>query len=99
MKKKQTVGPEKFSKTSKFLKVVSEENRLKILLALKGGAMNVTQIHNKLKLPQNLTSHHISKLKEVGLLNEKHEGTFRNYGLNSKKLKEFSKIFNDLLGI
>jgi DNA-binding transcriptional ArsR family regulator len=97
--KTQSVSGEKFSKTKKFLKTVSEENRLKILLELKGGAMNVTQIHNKLKLPQNLTSHHISKLKKAGLLNEKHDGTFRHYSVNKKKLAEFTRIFKELLGI
>lgn len=97
--KKQTSVSDKFSKISKFLKVVSDENRMKILLALKGGSMNVTQIHTKLKLPQNLTSHHISKLKSVGLLSEKHEGTFRHYSVNTRNFREYSRIFKELFGV
>jgi DNA-binding transcriptional ArsR family regulator len=97
--KRQPAGAEKFSKVSKFLKIVSDENRMKILLVLKGGSLNVTQIHTKLKLPQNLTSHHISKLKSVGLLSEKHEGTFRHYSVNTKTLREHSRIFKELFGI
>lgn len=97
--KKQAIDPVKFAKTLKFLKIVSDENRLKILLTLKGGSMNVTEIHNSLKLPQNLTSHHISKLKGIGLLSEKREGTFRQYGINGKRMKELSGVFKSLLGL
>jgi DNA-binding transcriptional ArsR family regulator len=97
-KKTQGMG-DKFSKSSQFLKTLADENRLKILLALKGKTMNVTQIHSQLRLPQNLTSHHISKLKAVGLLNEKQEGTFRNYSTNSKNLRDLEKGLRDLLGI
>ena len=63
------------------------------------GSLNVTEIHTKLKLPQNLTSHHLSKLKSVGLLNEKHSGTFRNYSVNMRNFKEHSRIFKELFGI
>lgn len=96
---KSTIENAKFSEVSKFLKLVSDENRLKILLTLGEGTMNVTDIHSKLKLPQNLTSHHISKLKSLELLNEKREGTFRHYSVNSKKLKELNKSFRELLNI
>lgn len=88
-----------FSDVNKFLKIVADENRLRILVLLEKGAMNVTEIHSKLKLPQNLTSHHISKLKSLELLLEKREGTFRHYSVNAKKLKEFDRLFRDLLKI
>lgn len=101
MAKKSTSAAEnaKFSEVSKFLKLVSDENRLRILLILGDGTMNVTDIHSKLKLPQNLTSHHISKLKSMELLNEKREGTFRHYSVNFKKLKELEKLTRELLSI
>ena len=88
-----------FLQLHKFLRIVSDANRLKILLALKGNIMNVTEIHTKLKLAQNLTSHHISKLKSAGLLNEKSEKTFRRYSINMKKLKEYEGLFGKTLGI
>lgn len=90
---------QKFAEVNKFFRIVSDANRLKILLALKGNQMNVTQIHTKLKLPQNLTSHHISKLKSVGLLNEKSERTFRHYSINMRKLKEYDGLFRKMFGI
>lgn len=99
--KKSSTKPEnaKFSQVSKFLKLVSDDNRLKILLTLGEGTMNVTDIHTSLKLPQNLTSHHISKLKSMDLLIEKREGTFRHYSVNFKKLKDLNKEFKELLNI
>jgi DNA-binding transcriptional ArsR family regulator len=97
--KKRPAGSDKFSKVSNFLKIVSDENRMKILLALKGDSLNVTQIHTKLRIPQNLTSHHLSKLKSVGLLSEKHEGTFRHYSVNTKNLRQLSQMFKDLFNI
>ena len=97
--KKKSLGTDNFSKAKNFLKTVAEANRLKILFELKNKTMNVTELHTKLRLPQNLTSHHISKLKKVGLLSEKHDGTFRLYSVNKKKLAESTRIFKELLGI
>jgi DNA-binding transcriptional ArsR family regulator len=96
---KQNIESENFKQVNKFLKTVSDENRLRILAVLGDGSMNVTDIHSKLKLPQNLTSHHISKLKALELLNEKREGTFRNYSVNTKKLKEFNKMFREMFSL
>lgn len=97
--KKAPETSKQFLEVNSFLKIVSDENRLRILVLLEDGAMNVTDIHSKLKLPQNLTSHHISKLKSLELLMEKREGTFRHYSVNTKKLKEFNKMLKDLLKI
>lgn len=97
---KQITGESKqFLDVNRFLKIVADENRLRILVLLGEGQMNVTDIHNKLGLPQNLTSHHISKLKSLELLVEKREGTFRHYSVNTKKLKEFNRIFKELMKI
>jgi ArsR family transcriptional regulator len=97
--KKTAENSKQFSDVNNFLKIVADENRLRILVLLENGAMNVTDIHSKLKLPQNLTSHHISKLKSLELLLEKREGTFRHYSVNTKKFKEYHKMLKDLLKI
>ncbi len=97
--KKTQEGNKQFLEVNKFFKIMADENRLKILVLLENGAMNVTDIHTKLKLPQNLTSHHISKLKSVELLLEKREGTFRNYSVNVKQLKEYNKMVKELFKI
>jgi ArsR family transcriptional regulator, arsenate/arsenite/antimonite-responsive transcriptional repressor len=83
----------------KFLAMVAEPNRLRILYLLKKKSMNVTEIYESLKLPQNLTSHHISRLKKADLLVERREGTFRHYGLNVKQLRKYFGMFKDYLEI
>lgn len=97
--KKRSSQAKNFSQVKNFLKTVSDENRLRILFALKGRVMNVTEIHEKLNLPQNLTSHHLSKLKKAGLLVEKSKGTFRNYSISAKKLKECERMFKKIIGV
>lgn len=95
--KKDKIKGKDFLRINKFLKSISDKNRLRIILELKGRVMNVTELHTSLRLPQNLTSHHISKLKEMGLLSEKSEGTFRNYAVNSKKMKEYENMLKKTL--
>ncbi|KKQ53478.1 MAG: Transcription regulator ArsR [Parcubacteria group bacterium GW2011_GWD2_38_11] len=97
--KKTNEGGKQFLEVNNFLKIIADENRLRILVLLENGAMNVTDIHNKLNLPQNLTSHHISKLKSLELLTEKREGTFRHYSVNTKNLKEYTRLFKELMKI
>lgn len=105
MAKKSKVGAKKapqsaaFLEVSQFLKIVSDENRMKILLTLGSETMNVTDIYSKIGLPQNLTSHHITKLKSIDLLNEKRDGVFRNYSVNIKRMKELNKMFRDMFKI
>jgi len=90
---------ERIADLNAFLKAVSDMNRLRILYVLKGKTLNVGEIYGKLKLPQNLTSHHISRLKRIGVLNERRDGVFRHYSLNVKKLKQYSDMFKDTLGL
>jgi DNA-binding transcriptional ArsR family regulator len=94
---KSVSSKDQFAVVNKFLRTVADKNRLRILQVLDGKSMTVGEIYHKLKLPQNLTSHHISRLKSLELLSEKREGTFRIYSVNPKKLKEFSKAFQALL--
>jgi len=58
-----------------FLKVISEENRLKILCILRKQEKCVCEIWQFLDLPQNLISHHLKVLKDSGLIDSRKEGT------------------------
>ena len=51
--------------TAEFLKIIAEENRLKILCTLKAGERCVCDIWQDLNIPQNLASHHLKILKAV----------------------------------
>lgn len=87
------------SQVTKFLKVISEENRLKILCLLKKKEMCVCDIWQYLDLAQNLTSHHLKVLKNYGLVSSRQEGLKVTYSINKKTLSKYSKLLNSYLSL
>ncbi len=85
------------SKTIKFLKIISEENRLKILCLLKEGEKCVCEIWQYLNLAQNLTSHHLKVLKDFKLISAKQKGLKVFYKLNKKVVEKYLKLLNTYL--
>jgi len=73
----------------KYLVAISEPNRLKILELLKGGEKCACKIHPRLKLPQNLSSHHLKVLTNLGLLKSRREGTNIIYSRNEDVIKHY----------
>ena len=78
----------KLKKTVDFLKIMAEENRVRILCMLKNGPKCVCEIWPALDLPQNLTSHHLGILKEAELVISKKQGLKVFYELNDKNLNK-----------
>ncbi len=87
------------AKITEFLKVISEENRLKILCILKKEEKCVCEIWQYLDLPQNLTSHHLKVLKDFGLIKSKKEGLKVFYSIDQNALANYLKSFNQFLTI
>ena len=85
------------SQTADLLKVIAEENRLKILCTLKKGERCVCDIWKDLEIPQNLASHHLRVLKEAGLLESRKEGLSVIYSINKKEMKKFNLSITNLL--
>ena len=84
-------------KLKEFLKIISDTNRLRILCLLAKKELCVCEIFEALKLPQNLVSHHLAKLKKLLLVEERKEGTFVIYSINRKNLKQFKVLFNQII--
>ncbi len=84
-------------KTYNFLRVISDANRLKILCLLQKGAKCVCEIVPMVGISDKLVSHHLKKMKSIGLLTEKREGNFIRYSLDKKVIKEYKKIFNQII--
>lgn len=80
-----------------FLKVISEENRLKILCILKKQEKCVCEIWQFLDLPQNLISHHLKVLKNYGLIDSRKEGTKVFYFLNQRNIKKFTSLLSHFI--
>ena len=73
----------------KYLIVISEPNRLEILKFLKNGEKCACEIHPKLNLTQNLSSHHLKVLKDFGLITGKREGNKIIYSRNENIIKNY----------
>jgi len=84
------------SKAAEFLKIISEENRLKILCILQNGEKCVCEIWQWLDLPQNLVSHHLKVLKDFGLIKYQKEGLKVFYSLNAEHIKKNLLLINKL---
>lgn len=80
-----------------FLKIVAEENRLKILCILRNGEKCVCDMWQYLNLPQNLVSHHLKVLRDLGLIFSEKRGLKVFYKLNKKVVKKYLKLLNKLL--
>jgi len=85
------------SQVAEFLKVISEENRLKILCLLKENEKCVCDIWQYLDLAQNLTSHHLKVLKDFGLVSSRQEGLKVIYSISKNTIKKYSKLLNNYL--
>lgn len=71
------------------LKALSDETRYQILKLLsKNGPMKGQDIVKQMQLAPSTISHHMSELKESGLITEEPVKTSKYYGLASNKIKE-----------
>ena len=80
-----------------FLRIVSDENRLKTLCLLNRGERCVCGIWQELEIPQNLASHHLKVLKDFDLLNSEKVGLKVIYRLNGKTLLKYQNLLNHFL--
>ena len=86
-----------FQKIGDFLKIINEPNRLKILCFLQKGEQCVCNIWKSLKLPQNLTSHHLKILKDFNLINSKQEGRKIIYSSNKEIISKYNSLLSNFL--
>jgi ArsR family transcriptional regulator len=94
---KHVVSSPELMKTVDFLKVIAEENRLKILCLLQKGDLCVCDIWQYLGLPQNLTSHHLKVLKDFGLITSRKEGLRVHYSIDKKTVHQFNHLLSHFL--
>lgn len=75
------------------LKILSEENRLRILCILQNDQHCVCQIFQQLKLSQSLVSHHLKDLKDLGVIDSTKKGLYVHYFLTQKGKKITNLLF------
>lgn len=87
----------KIEEVTHFLKIIAEENRLKILCILnKEKEVCVCSILKELNLSQNLTSHHLKVLKDFNLISSRKEGRWILYSINKKEINKYQKLLNKI---
>lgn len=91
--KTENVKYQNTSSLSSVLKLVGDENRLKILCILQKGEHCVCEIIKHLNLSQTLVSHHLKDLKDFELVSDRKDSKWSYYSLTSKGKEITSLIF------
>jgi len=84
---------------AELLRVVSEENRLRILSLLVRQEMCVCDIMAALDASQSLVSHHLAVLRDVGLVRDRRDAQWVYYSVNPERLMELNDQYLQLLGV
>ena len=79
---------------SALLKIVSEESRLKLLCILRRGEHCVCELVDHVDFSQSLVSHHLSDLKEVGVVTNEKRGLRVYYSLTAEGKRITKLLFN-----
>jgi ArsR family transcriptional regulator len=86
-----------FSDLAKFLRIIGDDNRLRILCLLKDGEHCVCEISPNLDLAQNLVSSHLKIMLDFGLLKIRQEWKRNYYSINPVIFKKYNlSLFNFL---
>ena len=82
----------------KTFKALSDENRRKILDLLKKGPMTAGEIGEHFPVSGATMSHHLSVLKEAGLILDDRQGKYISYELNTSVVDELIGWVSGLKG-
>jgi ArsR family transcriptional regulator len=77
------------------LKALADETRLRLLLRLRRGEANVTELSNELGVAQASISKHLSTLRQVGLIQVRREGVQAIYSVRDDKVFDMCEIVCD----
>ena len=83
---------------AEMLSIIAEVNRLRILCLLFTGEKCVCDIEKGLSISQPLASHHLSVLRNGGLVHLRKQAAMSFYSLNRKTMGRINKNFQKILG-
>lgn len=82
---------------AEFFKLLANENRLKIILALANQALSVTEIVNQTALSQSLVSQQLKLLKSARIVASRRQGKKNHYSLYDQHILHLLKDISDHL--
>jgi ArsR family transcriptional regulator len=88
----------KIEDSTRLLKAITDANRIKILCILSKEKICVCDLAKRLDLAQNLVSHHLKVMQEVGLLEKQREGSQIYYFIIDSQKKRIIDL-KRLIGI
>ena len=86
------MGQEELQRLLDFFKGLADENRLKLLGLLASQEYSVDELSTLLNLKPPTVSHHLAKLKALGLVEMQAEGNTHFYRLNTAALHSTNKL-------
>jgi len=92
MKPKCNVNTKKskeFVNLARLLRIIGDENRLRIMFLLKDGERCVCEIYPNLGLSQNLVSSHLKVMRDFGVLAVRREWKRNYYSINESIFKMY----------
>ncbi|MBC7246718.1 MAG: helix-turn-helix transcriptional regulator [Actinobacteria bacterium] len=94
----ECVSKSEINELHDMLKIISDVNRLKIMCLLFQGEKCVCDIEEQLGISQPLASHHLSVLREVGLVRARKSGTWCYHSLVPEAVERLNRLFLEILG-
>lgn len=88
---------EAYADLAKFLRIIGDNNRLKILCLLKDKELYVDELSCNLGLAQNLISSHLKILTAFNLLNIRKVGKKNYYHTNKEVFKKYNSLLASFL--
>ncbi len=85
------MGQETLEKLVSFFKTLADETRLRIVGLLASREYSVEELATTLGVKDPTVSHHLAKLKEMGLVQMRAEGNTHYYSLDAEALRGLSK--------
>ncbi|MFA6194616.1 MAG: metalloregulator ArsR/SmtB family transcription factor [Patescibacteria group bacterium] len=86
-----------FADLAKFLRIIGDDNRLRILCLLKNGERCVCEIYPNLNLSQNLVSSHLKIMLDFNLLKIRQEWKKNYYSINPIIFKKYNLSLTNFL--
>jgi ArsR family transcriptional regulator len=81
---------------ARVFRILGDETRLRILLSLRDGEMNVSSLCNQLKVPQPTVSHHLGILRMGGMVENRRSGKEIYYSVREAD-RELAKTIAPLM--